>query len=321
MSLRITKRMVRGGLICLMVGSGIFGVTAFLIGPTQQSSTSVLTSSATDDSSRSEPAFDDLYTAICATRFTRSEKLTDRCHLEEMRRRSRPQRRSRPVIIDVYFHILTTRAGEGTVPEKAIEDQIKVLNDAFAGNIPGGVPTPFRFRLADKHVEKNDEWFDMKYSELNPTKAERDAKRTLNKPGNSTLNIYTARVSGTLGWARWPWQLADRVDGVVVGFSTLPGMPADHKNNLGDVVVHEVGHWLGLFHTSEGGCEPPGDCVEDTSAEATAKIGCQDGVDSCRGQGPDPYWNYMNHTNDYCRFVFSRGQVARMEVTYMKYRA
>jgi hypothetical protein len=325
--------------MCLMVGSVVFGPPASLIEPTQKTSSSRLSSAHAENrfldlqdpfrvgnaNFRSEAADDDLYRFICATRFTRSKKdLPDPCFLKdlkEMRRRSRRQRRSGPVLIDVYFHILTNRAGEGVVPEKAIRDQIQVLNDAFAGTIPGGIPTPFRFRLADRHVEKNDAWFEMKYSELYPTKAERDAKRTLNKLGNSTLNIYTARVSGTLGWARWPWQLGDGIDGIVVRFSTLPGITTDHDNNLGDVVVHEVGHWLGLFHTAENGCRPPGDCVADTPAEATPKTVCLSD-DSCPTQdGTDLYWNYMNHTDDRCRYAFTRDQVERMETVYKKYRA
>jgi hypothetical protein len=242
----------------------------------------------------------------------------DPCFLGPSRNRTRPTRIARQIVINVYFHILTNRAGEGAVPRNVIEHQIRILNDAFAGNGVYGNTSPFQFRLVDTDTRQNDQWFNMEYSELSPTQAERDAKRALNKPGNSTLNIYTAGLS-THGWARWPWQLADRIDGVVVRYSTLPGGATPYYNT-GDVVVHEVGHWIGLFHTSERGCNPPGDCVEDTAPEAYLKTACNTGDDSCPGGAADPYWNLMNYTYDECRYLFTRGQIIRMEAIFRRYR-
>jgi hypothetical protein len=96
------------------------------------------------------------------------------------------------------------------------------------------------------------------------------------------LHVTLYSGGGVLGWATFPTGVKsfgriNSYDGVVVRHDVLPGGTL-FPFNEGDTVVHEVGHWLGLFHTFQGGCGTDaaldGDRVEDTPAEASPAFGC-----------------------------------------------
>ena len=172
-------------------------------------------------------------------------------------------------VIDVYFHVVTDAAGDGDVRDNQISRQMTVLNNAFS-------PWGWTFNLVSVDRRANDAWFAMEPG----TTAERDAKAALRQGTADDLNIYTANPgSNLLGWATFPSSYASKPsqDGVVVLFSSLPGGSAS-PYNLGDTATHEVGHWMGLYHTFQGGCSnkndysptPPPSAARPSAARSAA---------------------------------------------------
>jgi hypothetical protein len=205
--------------------------------------------------------------------------------------------------IRVAVHVLHDGA-TGNVSDDAIRAQIRELDRGFAG-------TGYRFELASVDRTDRKAWFRM----LPGTGNERHAKEALAVDPARTLNLYTcAPGQGYLGWAYYPWSLPEDHDlhGVVVHYGSLPGGPLAFYD-LGRTAVHEVGHYLGLFHTFENGCAAPGDEVADTPFEASPAFGCPLGRNTCPDPGEDPVHNYMDYSDDACLTEFTAGQGARMD--------
>jgi Pregnancy-associated plasma protein-A len=229
--------------------------------------------------------------------------------------------------IRVYFHVISKGSDtqDGNVSDSMIQAQIEELNKAYGGLYSSGAAkTPFRFELAGSDRTVNAQWFGMEKD----SKEEASAKAKLRNGGAATLNIYTANPQNDLGWSSYPWDYSKSAssklnDGVVVRFTTLPGGTEKHYNQ-GRSVVHETGHWLGLYHTFQGGCSYPNDYASDTPAEASPSFGCSTGQDSCKGDefpGLDPIDNFMDYTDDSCMVRFSEEQSKRMDGMTLKYRS
>ena len=179
-------------------------------------------------------------------------------------------------VITVNFHVIYSGTA-GNVSDADLDAQILVMNRNYAGKDYNGNTVAGAANTGDTFVrgstsrtnatgnKKN--WFTMTPG----GSAERNAKTALVTNPTGSLNFYTCKPGqNLLGWATFPWSLAGNpnMDGVVIHYQSLPnGTLAPY--NLGGTASHEVGHWIGLYHTFQGGCGT--DCATTATWSATRR--------------------------------------------------
>jgi hypothetical protein len=184
--------------------------------------------------------------------------------------------------------------------DESLAEQLAVMNRDYA-------PNGFSFNLLNTTRTINSSWaFDA--SEL-------AMKSALRQGSYAALNVYFLySLGGVLGYCYFPVATPEPGttefvrDGCSVLHTTLPG-GTETRFDLGKTATHEIGHWMGLFHTFQGGCSGAGDQVEDTPAQSSPSSGCPVGRDSCpNAAGLDPITNYMDYSDDACYEEFTAGQ-------------
>ncbi|MFT5463260.1 MAG: hypothetical protein ACI8QS_002146, partial [Planctomycetota bacterium] len=229
--------------------------------------------------------------------------------------------------IPVVVHVIQNSGGTGFLSAAQVQSQIDILNEDF-GAIPSsngsnGFNTMISFKLADTDpsgnattgitYSTNTTWFNDGGSYWT----------TLAWDTNNYLNIYTNSASGYLGY------VPDLPQGGIVGSSSdrvVCLWSAFGRNsaggapyNQGRTATHELGHYLGLWHTFDGGCAAVSNCytngdrICDTNAESGPIFGCPGNPTSC--STPDPKTNYMDYSDDLCMEEFTSEQSRRMRCT------
>jgi len=214
--------------------------------------------------------------------------------------------------IKVAFHVIYNTNGTGNIPQSQIDAQIQTLNQEYSS-------MGFSFVLSSVDRTASRKWFGMV-----PGGAEKSAKQALAIDPAHRLNVYTCSPGqNLLGWSYFPNSYPENsyMHGVVFHYASVPG-GALSAYNEGETLTHEVGHYLGLYHTFQGGCTAPGDYVDDTPYEASAYTGGQCSLqrDTCPSAGLDPISNYMDYSYDACMTNFTAGQKARMQALTPQYR-
>lgn len=234
--------------------------------------------------------------------------------------------------IPVVVHVIEHNNGNGFISDNKVKSQIDILNEDFlalAGtNGAPGTDVQVEFYLATvdpqgnatngitRHV--NNSW----YNDSGNYQAQ------ISWDTCRYLNLYTNTAGGYLGYAYMPnggGVVCQDFDGCVINWTAFGrNSSGGPPYNQGRTATHEVGHYLGLFHTFDYGCGNNNNCYNtgdricDTNREDDAVYGCPGSSNSC--SSPDPFHNYMDYTDDLCMWEFTPEQARRMRCTVENWR-
>lgn len=236
--------------------------------------------------------------------------------------------------IPVVVHVVWNTA-EQNIADAQIASQIEVLNRDFRRVNPdvNSTPAPFLPLTADARVEfalattdphgAASSGIERRQTTVASFGADDAVKSQATGgmdawPADSYLNIWVCQLGGgLLGYAQFPGGPAV-TDGVVIlqsAFGTTgTAAPPFH---LGRTATHEIGHWLNLNHIwgDDGtGCSGT-DNVADTPNQGGPNTGQPSFPQVSCNNGPngDMFMNYMDYVDDPAMFMFTTGQVARMQ--------
>ncbi|WP_326825354.1 zinc metalloprotease [Streptosporangium sp. NBC_01756] len=242
--------------------------------------------------------------------------------------------------IPVVVHVLHRTAAED-ISDAQIRSQIEVLNADFRATNPDRSSTPpvFAPLIGDARVT-------FELADVDPHGDPTNGiTRTSTSNSSFTSDTDNVKFASTGGADAWPadrylniWtcgNLRDTAGRALLGYAQFPGGPAATDGvvilhsafgatgtatapfNLGRTATHEIGHWLNLRHIwgDDGtGCTGS-DFVADTPNAGGPNFGTPTfpHVSCENGPGGDLFVNYMDYVDDVAMFMFTRGQVDRMQ--------
>jgi|GEM_PF-1400386 len=267
----------------------------------------------------------------------------DREHYQDYLENKDQFRTSGTVTIPVVFHVIYS-VSANLVSDARLQSQIDVLNDDYArtNSDAGNTPAAFQGIAANTNIQfclasedpngAPTTGINRLQSSLASTQypsGEAALKGLIQWDHNKYLNVWVVEnINGgqVLGYATFPGAsiFNPQLDGVVLSQQYTGVGSSGAPFNRGRTGTHEVGHWLGLFHTFQNGCSgltqgtcaSQGDEVCDTPPTAAPNYGCPGTQNTCSETFPsnqnDMTMNYMDYVDDNCMNMFSTGQSDRM---------
>jgi len=243
--------------------------------------------------------------------------------------------------IPVVFHIVL--ANPFQVSDAQVMEQLKVLNEDFAGNAPDSINIPGYFkplhgkskmqfclaqRTPDGYATTGiDRVITSRpsFSSTNDAVKHNQTGGVDIWDGDKYLNIWICVLSNNvLGYATFPTEGDVNNQGVVVHYQSLPGGTLANYNG-GKALTHEVGHYFDLYHIwgdDNGSCSGT-DYIDDTPNQTNASFGCYVlKTDACTPGGNGIlFQDYMDYSYDQCLLLFTPEQDDRMESALLTYRS
>lgn len=258
------------------------------------------------------------------------------------------------LVLPVVFHIIQSDE-QDPVPDTQMQQALQYLNDAFANtgyyNAAQGSNTYIQFCMAQRTPDNlpstGVERVTSPLAVMEGLENDIELKNLSRYEPLHYINIWVVEevcLNGNcnfLGYANLPGAHGQDRDGIVVE-ADYTGTSPDSSSLL----AHEMGHYLGLYHTFEGGCENDnclfdGDRVCDTPPDqTTARPPCDQPDNSCftdtvdvsdnnpfrplslggLGDQPDDYRNHMDYSRLECGIHFTPGQIERMRLSALNQR-
>ena len=246
-----------------------------------------------------------------------------------------------PVVVHVIHNQINGLFTGSNISDEQIYSQIKVLNEDYrkkegtpgfnvnplgadveiefflASIDPSGIPTSGIKRVYSPKISFN--IVNDKDRQLMSNLSYWDS--------NKYLNIWVAPLSsGYIGYGEFPFSESvegldldsdESLDGVFIDYTVFGRKIGTNKSGLysfGRTVTHEVGHWMGLYHTwgdQRCGTDYVADTPLTTSSNSSAF--CRDVFSTCTGtRTRNMIENYMDYSPDSCMNIFTQGQKQRM---------